>query len=376
MTFTMKKFAMMAGGSLISLALILGSVAALPQTSYATPAEEKQAEADAALAQLNEKQAEYDAAEEAYQTAYQAQLDAEAAVADAQQRIDEANARIAKLQSEMGTRARSMYRDGSLTIVDLLFGATSFEEFINNWDFLNILNQNDADMIAETKELKAEVEAQKVILVEQQQIATQKAQEAQAAVEQAQQIVDEQTAIYNSLSAEAAELLAEEQAAAEAAAAAAAAAAIESGSSDSGSSSSSGSYNNSYSGRADAGSTVGRAYAILNEGDCYYSWGGVGAYGFDCSGFVSWVINNCGNGWSYGRLTAEGLRGVCTYVSPNQAKPGDLIFFQGTYDTAGASHVGIYVGNGMMIHCGNPIQYTSIESSYWQQHFYCFGRLP
>ena len=108
-----------------------------------------------------------------------------------------------------------------------------------------------------------------------------------------------------------------------------------------------------------------------------YVWGGASpSTSFDCSGFVSWVINNCGNGWSYGRLTAEGLRGVCTYVAPSQAKPGDLIFFQGTYDTPGASHVGIYVGNGMMIHCGNPIQYTSIESSYWQQHFYCFGRLP
>ena len=70
------------------------------------------------------------------------------------------------------------------------------------------------------------------------------------------------------------------------------------------------------------------------------------------------------------------FRGVCTYVPPNQAKPGDLIFFQGTYNTSGASHVGIYVGNGMMIHCGDPIQYASIETNYWQQHFYCFGRLP
>ena len=107
-----------------------------------------------------------------------------------------------------------------------------------------------------------------------------------------------------------------------------------------------------------------------------YVWGGASpSTSFDCSGFVSWVINNCGNGWSYGRLTAEGLRGICTYVSPGDAKPGDLIFFQGTYNTTGASHVGIYVGNGMMIHCGSPIQYASIESNYWQQHFMCFGRL-
>ncbi len=108
-----------------------------------------------------------------------------------------------------------------------------------------------------------------------------------------------------------------------------------------------------------------------------YVWGGSSpSTSFDCSGFVCWVINNCGNGWNVGRTTAEGLRQYCTYVSPSEAQPGDLIFFQGTYDTTGASHVGIYVGNGMMIHCGNPIQYTSIETSYWQGHFLSYGRLP
>ena len=106
-----------------------------------------------------------------------------------------------------------------------------------------------------------------------------------------------------------------------------------------------------------------------------YKYGGNSKKGVDCSGFVCWVINNCGNGWNVGRTTADGLRSYCSYVSPSDAKPGDLIFFQGTYDTPGASHVGIYVGNNMMIHCGNPIQYTSIASSYWQQHFMAFGRL-
>ena len=119
---------------------------------------------------------------------------------------------------------------------------------------------------------------------------------------------------------------------------------------------------------------------MIHEAEKYlgypYVWGGASpSTSFDCSGFVSWVINHCGNGWNYGRLTAEGLRGICTYVSPGDAKPGDLIFYQGTYNTSGASHVGIYVGDGMMIHCGNPIQYASIETNYWQQHFMCFGRL-
>ena len=107
-----------------------------------------------------------------------------------------------------------------------------------------------------------------------------------------------------------------------------------------------------------------------------YVWGGYSPVtGFDCSGFVSWVINHCGNGWNVGRQTANGLLGCCTRVSTDEAKPGDLIFFKGTYATNGASHVGIYVGNGMMIHCGSPIQYTSINTRYWKKHFYTFGRL-
>lgn len=119
---------------------------------------------------------------------------------------------------------------------------------------------------------------------------------------------------------------------------------------------------------------------MIREAEKYlgypYVWGGSSPEtSFDCSGFVCWVINHCGNGWNVGRITAEGLRNRCTYVSPGEAKPGDLIFFQGTYNTSGASHVAIYVGNGMMIHCGNPIQYTTINSNYWQQHFYCFGRI-
>ena len=120
---------------------------------------------------------------------------------------------------------------------------------------------------------------------------------------------------------------------------------------------------------------------MITEAEKYlgypYVWGGSSpSTSFDCSGFVSWVINHCGNGWNYGRLTAEGLRQVCAIIPASEAKPGDLIFFQGTYNTTGASHVAIYVGNNMMIHCGNPIQYASTDTAYWRAHFYCFGRLP
>lgn len=106
-----------------------------------------------------------------------------------------------------------------------------------------------------------------------------------------------------------------------------------------------------------------------------YEWGGSSPSGFDCSGFVCYVVNHCGNGWDVGRCSANELKNKCAYVSPAQAKPGDLIFFQGTYNTSGASHVGIYIGNGMMIHCGKPVQYASINRDYWKRHFLSFGRL-
>ena len=119
--------------------------------------------------------------------------------------------------------------------------------------------------------------------------------------------------------------------------------------------------------------------AMIAEGEKYlgypYVWGGSSPEtSFDCSGFVCWVLNH--SGWSVGRTTAQGLYNVCTPVSSTNAKPGDLIFFVGTYDTPDVSHVGIYVGGGQMLHCGNPISYANVNVPYWQEHFYCFGRLP
>ena len=119
--------------------------------------------------------------------------------------------------------------------------------------------------------------------------------------------------------------------------------------------------------------------AIIKEAEKYlgypYVWGGSSpSTSFDCSGFVSWVINH--SGWDVGRLGAQGLCNICTPVPSANVKPGDLVFFTGTYDTPGVSHVGIYVGNNMMIHCGDPISYANLKSSYWQSHFYRYGRLP
>ena len=122
---------------------------------------------------------------------------------------------------------------------------------------------------------------------------------------------------------------------------------------------------------------------MITEAEKYlgypYVWGGSSpSTSFDCSGFVSWAINHSGNGWSVGRLGAKGLKGICDIIPPDQARPGDLIFFHHTYDApdpSDATHVGIYVGDGMMIHCGNPISYASTETNYWQNHFLCFGRI-
>ena len=119
--------------------------------------------------------------------------------------------------------------------------------------------------------------------------------------------------------------------------------------------------------------------AMIAEADKYvgypYVWGGSSpSTSFDCSGFISWVLNQ--SGWSVGRQTAQGLYNLCAPVTAGQAKPGDLVFFVGTYDTPGVSHVGLYVGNSVMLHCGDPISYTNLNSSYWQSHLFCYGRLP
>ena len=106
-----------------------------------------------------------------------------------------------------------------------------------------------------------------------------------------------------------------------------------------------------------------------------YVWGGSSPEtSFDCSGYVSWVINH--SGWNVGRLGAQGLYDICTPIPASEAKPGDLVFFEGTYNTTGVSHVGIYVGDGMMIAAGDPIGYSDITTNYWKSHFYAFGRLP
>lgn len=311
------------GTLLLAFCLLLG-----PTFAFATPAEEKQAEADAALEELTEKQEYLDEMSNAYTDAVMKQQEAEAAVEAAQATIDADNARIAELQKRLSSRARTMYREGGFSLIDILLDSTSFMELLSNWEFLDIMNESDANLIQETKTLREEVEQQKLILVEQEKIAEQKAAEAKKVMEEAQVVVDEMQEIYDNLSEEAAELLAAERAAAYANASAN----VGSSSSRTG-----GNYNNGYAGVADAGSVVGRAQSYVGNGE--YVFGACEPGAFDCSGFVSYCLTG-----SYSRLGNTYTFLGWTEVSDPQ--PGDVCVNEG--------HCGIYLGGGMMAHAASP----------------------
>ena len=201
-------------------AVMLGAASIVaPTTAFAATAAEKQAEADAVRNQLVGLQADLEAAADSYKQALDAQEVAQAAMEAEQVKIDEANGKIADLQDKLGTRARSMYRSGSSSFLDFVMGATSFEEFTQNWDLLNKMNENDGQMVDETKTLREELQASKDEYARQEKIAADKAAEAKVIQTEAEAKVAQATELVNSLDAEAQALLAEEQAAAARAAA-------------------------------------------------------------------------------------------------------------------------------------------------------------
>lgn len=324
----------------------------MPAKAHAVTAAEKQAEANAALEKLNAMQEKLDRAEVSLYAAETERDDAQARMDEAQGRIDSASSRISELQDKLGNRARSMYRSGSSTFLDLLLGATTFQAFASNWDLLNDMNQNDADMVEETKALRSEVESEKAVYEEQRNVAAQKAEEAEAVKKEAESLVSQMEETYNSLSEEAAQLLAEEEAAREAAALAAAQAAEEearrqaeeeerrqqsnsggnSGGSSSGGSSSGGGSSNNSKPQTVGGTAVDRAYGELGKP---YSWGAVGPDSYDCSGLVSYCLLG-----RHSRLgTAASFMG---YTRVSNPKPGDIC--------CNDHHCGIYIGDGQMIH--------------------------
>lgn len=331
-------------------AVMLGAASIVaPTTAFAATAAEKQAEADAVRNQLVGLQADLEAAADSYKQALDAQEVAQAAMEAEQVKIDEANGKIADLQDKLGTRARSMYRSGSSSFLDFVMGATSFEEFTQNWDLLNKMNENDGQMVDETKTLREELQASKDEYARQEKIAADKAAEAKVIQTEAEAKVAQATELVNSLDAEAQALLAEEQAAAARAAAEQAAAeeaARQAQNNNNGYNAPSSNSNNTYvppvynNGGGGGGGSVGNYgsvvdYAMSRIG-CPYVWAAEGPDAFDCSGLVRWAYLQVGI--SLPHYTESLYACAKNRVPVSEARPGDVLYRPG--------HVGIAVSYG------------------------------
>lgn len=332
--------------SFIAGAAAVGAIAcANPALAFADDAASKQAEAATALASLKNMQTSLDEASNNYAQALSEQEQAQANMDAAQTQIDEQSAKIEGYQAQLGTRARACTVRAA-TFLDVLLGSATFEEFSSNWDILNNLNDQDAQLVAETKDAREQIEASKQEYAAQEKVAEQKTNEAAEIKQQAESTVAQMQALYDSLSAEAAALLEQERAAQEAAAAAQAAAVVaasaagttdnnSSGNTGGGSSSggsSSGSTSTPFEGGSDA---VSRARACLGAP---YGWGDVGPYAYDCSGLVSYCLTG-----SHSRLgTTYTFMGWPTASNPS---PGDV--------ATNSTHCGIYIGGGQMIHAAD-----------------------
>lgn len=341
--------------------------------AFASPSDDKQAEAQAALQKLNQYQSELDQASANYEAAHQEQIDAQNRVDEAQKQIEEKTAQIEKDQQRLSDRARDMYRSGDTNFLDVILGASSFEQFATTWNMLETLNGNDAELVSETKTAREELQAAKQEAEEQAKVASDKAEEAKSVAEAADQKASEMQQTYNSLSAEAQELISQERAAQEAQQQAAAAAAEQNGTagndaaatitnnnrnnttssnSSNGSNSnknnaSSSATNNSKPQSVSGNSVVNRAYSQLGKP---YKWAAVGPNSFDCSGLVSYCLTG-----SYSRLGTTGTFMGWTRVSNPQ--PGDIC--------VNSHHCGIYIGGGQMIHApqtGDVVKISSVHS--------------
>ena len=309
-------------------AAALGAAVLLkPALAFAEPtAADKLAEADAVRARIVDMQAQLDVVTEQYYKALDEHAAAQQAVADAQARIDEATAQIAGLQEKLGSRARSMYRTGQSSVLDFIMGAATFEEFAQNWDLLEKLNDNDASLVQQTKDLRAEVEAAKAELERQEQIAAEAAAEAQRIKGDAERSVAELQALLAQLDAEAQALLAQEQEAARQAEIAAAR-------------SRSYGYSGTTSPVPSQGSVVD--YALSRIG-CPYVWGAAGPDAFDCSGLVRWAYLQVG--MSLPHQTEALYNAAKARLPVSQAQPGDVLWVG--YGDGYNGHVGIACNAG------------------------------
>lgn len=324
-------------GAAIAVSAVLACGCMIPSGSAeAVTAAEKEAEAQQALTELNAMQETLDQASQRY---YQSLADYEEAVEQrdaAEQRVEELNADIAEIQGRLGNRAREMYRNGATSFVDLLLGAASFEEFTLNWDLLNRVNETDADLSAKSRALRTEAEEQEVVLAEQQKVAQEKSEAASKAYQDAQDLVEQMQETYDSLSAEAQELYAQEQAAA------AAAYATEGGVENDDGTVTDIATGQVYSSAAEYTAATGnaivdRAMSMLGRG---YRYGSTGSDGyFDCSGLVGYALTG-----TYDRIGSTGT--YINWPTVDEPQPGDIcVIHNGT-----SQHTGIYIGNGKMIH--------------------------
>ena len=314
-------------------AAVVGTAALLrPVRAWAEPTSaEKFAEADAVRGRITSMQEELARAAEDYYKALDEHEAAVQAVKDAQQRIDEANAQLSNLQDKLGKRARSMYRSGQATFIDLILGSTSFDELVTNWDLLNDLNEDDAAMIQQTKDLRAQIEADKVVLEEQERIAADREDEAARIKAQAEETIVTLEATLEQLDAEAQELLAKEQEEQRAAEAAAAAAQVR---------------------RTYAYSSGSAAAAIPSQGSvvdyalsrigCPYVWGAAGPDAFDCSGLVRWAYLQVG--MSVPHQTEALYYAASARLPVSEAQPGDVLWI--SYGDGYNGHVGIACNAG------------------------------
>ena len=345
-------------GIVIAFVLAIGLMLPISSANAVPTAAEKQAEAQEALDKLNAMQETLDRASDNYYTAEEERQAAQQRVQDAQQRIEEESAKIAEYQQELGTRARSMYRTGGNTFLDVLLGASSFEEFATNWNILETLNQNDANLVAKTKESRALVEEAKIEYEEQEAVATEKANEAKRIKEEAEATTQEMQAIYENLSAEAEELMRQEEEERERQRQAAALAAIEAenaaraaANNGSSSSSSTAAANNNKTPTVTGNTVVDRAYSQLGKP---YVWGAAGPNSFDCSGLVGYCLTGTmGNHW----CTTSTIANWTRVTNP---QPGDICI--------NSHHTGVYIGNGQMIHApqtGDVVKISSVHSGMW-----------
>ncbi len=341
-----------------SLGLAVGAFALFNPFSsskaFAEPTSaEKQAEADEVKARLDSWRTELEEASREYHLALEAHDSALVAMDEAKARIEAAEAKITDLQSKLGNRAANMYRGGPLTFLDVLFGASSFEEFTTTWDLLNGINQENATLIEQTKTAKQEAEAAHQEYTHQEKLAAQKLAEAEKIKADAEVTVSAYETELANLNEEIKELIRKEEEAEAARQAAAAAAAANQGSNNGG-----GSYRGDGTGNYDVGtynSVVEAAYSRLGGP---YVWAATGPNSFDCSGLTQWCYRQVGI--SIPRVDTSQRAAASSILPVSEAQPGDILWMWG--------HVGIYIGGGQYIHAPQPGDVVRIASNMgmWQ----------